>query len=59
LCYTSGWLISGSRYMCACVPLFIIGASCRNRYIRAGLIILCAVLYFIVTRLWVMGYAIM
>lgn len=59
MCYTHGWLISGSRYMCACIPLYIIFAACKNKYIKTAIIIICAVLFFMVTRLWTMGYAIM
>ncbi|MDD6484725.1 MAG: glycosyltransferase family 39 protein [Clostridiales bacterium] len=58
-CYTHGWLISGSRYICACIPLYIIFASCKNRYIHIGILLLSAVCFFAVTRLWVKGYAIM
>lgn len=59
VCYTSGWLISGSRYMCACLPLYIIFASCKNRYIRFGIILLSLIACFIYTKLWLGGHAIM
>lgn len=58
-CYTHGWLISGSRYMCACLPLYIIFASAKNKYVKIGILILSTVLCFIYTGLWLKGESIM
>lgn len=58
-CYTHGWLISGSRYMCACIPLYIIFASVKNKYVRYTLIAICTILCVILTGLWLRGEAIM
>ncbi len=58
-CYTHGWLISGSRYMCACLPLFVVFASIKNKYIRYGILLLSGVLCFIYTGLFLKGEAIM
>ncbi len=58
-CYSHGWLISGSRYMCACVPLYIVFASTKNKYIRYLIIAISAVLCFIYTGMWLRGESIM
>ncbi len=58
-CYTHGWLISGSRYMCACVPLYIIFASVKNKYVRYTLIAICTIACFIYTGMWLRGESIM
>ncbi len=58
-CYTHGWLISGSRYMCACIPLYIIFASVKNKYVRYTLLAICTVLCLIYTGMWLRGESIM
>ncbi len=58
-CYTHGWLISGSRYMCACIPLYIVFASVKNKYVRYGMIAVSLVLCFFYTGLWLRGESIM
>ena len=58
-CYTHGWLISGSRYMCACLPLFIIFSATKNKYIRYAVIAVSFILCLIYTKLWLRGESIM
>ncbi len=58
-CYTHGWLISGSRYMCACLPLFIIFSATKNKYIRYLIIFVSLILCLIYTKLWLRGESIM
>ncbi len=58
-CYTHGWLISGSRYMCACLPLFIIFSATKNKYIRYLIIAVSLILCLIYTKLWLRGESIM
>ena len=58
-CYTHGWLISGSRYMCACLPLYIVYASVKNKYIRYLILAVSIVLCLIYTKLWLRGESIM
>ncbi len=58
-CYTHGWLISGSRYMCACLPLFIVYSSTKNKYVRYIILAISLVLCIIYTKLWLRGESIM
>lgn len=58
-CYTHGWLISGSRYMCACLPLFIIFSATKNKYIRYLIIAVSLIICLIYTKLWLRGESIM
>lgn len=58
-CYTHGWLISGSRYMCACLPLYIIFASTKNKYVRYSFIVISIVLCLCYTNWWLQGQSIM
>ena len=58
-CYTHGWLISGSRYMCACIPLYIVFASVKNKYVRYGIIAISLVVCLFYTGLWLRGESIM
>ena len=58
-CYTHGWLISGSRYMCACIPLYIVFASMKNKYVRYGIIAVSLILCLFYTGLWLRGESIM
>ena len=58
-CYTHGWLISGSRYMCACLPLFIVYSSVKNKYIRYAILAISFMFCIMYTRLWLKGESIM
>lgn len=58
-CYTHGWLISGSRYMCACIPLYIVFASVKNKYVRYGILAVSFALCLFYTTLWLRGESIM
>lgn len=58
MCYLSGWLISGSRYMFGCLPLFLLGAS-LPRPARLGLAVLCAVFLYRMGVFYMQGQAIM
>lgn len=58
-CYTHGWLISGSRYMCACLPLFIIFSTVKNKYLRYLILGASLVLCLIYTKYWLLGESIM
>ena len=58
-CYTHGWLISGSRYMCACLPLYIVFASVKNKYVRYAIIAISLILCLFYTSLWLRGESIM
>ncbi|MBR5239163.1 MAG: glycosyltransferase family 39 protein [Clostridia bacterium] len=58
-CYTHGWLISGSRYMCACLPLFIVYSSVKNKYIRYAILVISFMFCIMYTRLWLNGESIM
>ena len=58
-CYTHGWLISGSRYMCACLPLYIVFASVKNKYVRYAVVAVSLILCLIYTGLWLRGESIM
>ena len=57
--YLSGWMISGGRYMLGCIPVFIILAKMKNGILRLILLLLCSLLFFIYSLLYMMGYAIM
>ncbi len=57
--YTSGWLISGGRYMACCFPLFIIGAGIENKTARTLLVLASALLSMLYTFLIVQGQAIL
>lgn len=58
-CYTHGWLISGSRYMCACLPIYLVVASIKNKYIRYLILAVSIVLCLFYTSLWLKGESIM
>lgn len=58
-CYTHGWLISGSRYMCACLPFFIIFSATKNKYIRYLVVAVSLLLCLYYTKLWLRGESIM
>ena len=58
MCYLSSWLISGSRYMFGCLPLFLLGAS-LPRPARLGLTALCAVFLYRMDVFYMQGQAIM
>ncbi len=58
-CYTHGWLISGSRYMCACLPLYIVYTSTKNKYARYAILVISFMFCIMYTRLWLRGEAIM
>lgn len=59
ICYLSGWLISGSRYMFGCLPLFLLGASIQNRGLRLALAGICAVFLYRMGVFYMQGQAIM
>lgn len=58
-CYTHGWLISGSRYMCACLPLFIVYSATKNKFVRYFIIAVSLILCLYYTKLWLRGESIM
>ncbi len=59
MCYTASWLISGSRYMLGCVPLYLAVGRLKNPRLRA-LILLCELAFLAVYFVFYMqGQAIM
>lgn len=57
--YLSGWMISGGRYMMACVPLYFILAGVRSDTARKMLLLLSALLHAVYSLLFYLGFAIM
>ena len=57
--YLSGWMISGGRYMLCCVPLYVILSALRRRTAQCGLLFFLALLHFIYSLLFFLGYSIM
>ncbi len=57
--YLSGWMISGGRYMMACVPLYAILAGSRSDTAKKLLIFCAALLHVVYSLLFYAGYAIM
>lgn len=57
--YLSGWMISGGRYMLCCVPVYIILAKLKDGLPRRFLLAGAAMLFFLYSRLYLLGYAIM
>lgn len=57
--YLSGWMISGGRYMLCCVPIYIILARLKDGIVRRFLLAGAALLFFLYSRLFLLGYAIM
>ncbi len=51
MCYLSGWLISGPRYLFSCLPLFLLLARPKNRIWQALTPIVSAMLLFLLCRL--------
>ena len=57
--YLPGWLISGSRYMFGCLPLFLLGASLHARWARAALCAVSAGFLYYFGVFYMQGQAIM
>ena len=57
--YLSGWMISGGRYMLCCVPVYIILSRLKDGLPRRFLLISAALLFFLYSRMYLLGYAIM
>ena len=57
--YLSGWMISGGRYMLCCMPVYIILAKLKDGLPRRFLLAGAAMLFFLYSRLFLLGYAIM
>ena len=57
--YLSGWMISGGRYMLCCVPIYIILAKLKDGLPRRLLLAGAALLFFLYSRMYLLGYAIM
>ncbi|MBR3107908.1 MAG: hypothetical protein IKH30_12130 [Clostridia bacterium] len=57
--YLSGWMISGGRYMLCCVPVYIILAKLKDGLPRRLLLAGAAMLFFLYSRMYLLGYAIM
>ncbi len=59
MCYTASWLISGSRYMLGCVPLYLAVGRLKNPGLRA-LILLCELVFLgVYFYFYMQGQAIM
>lgn len=59
MCYLSSWLISGSRYMFGCLPLFLLAASIRRRPLRVLLLAASGWALFYFGSFYMQGQAIM
>ncbi len=59
MCYLSSWLISGSRYVFGCLPLFLLGAGLPYRPARLGLAALSALFLYRMGVFFMQGQAIM
>ncbi len=59
MAYMHGWMISGSRYMMCCVPLYIIFASIKSQNVRTAIMAVSAFLCVIIATLLWQGQAIM
>lgn len=57
--YLPGWLISGSRYMFGCLPLFLLGAALRSRAARLALLAVSGGLLYYFGVFYMQGQAIM
>lgn len=57
--YLPGWLISGSRYMFGCIPLFLLLASIPAKRVRLGLLLVSTLACCCYTVLYLQGQAIM
>lgn len=59
MCYLSGWLISGPRYLFACLPLFLLLARPKNRVWQSMVPVVSALLFFCYSVYYMQGQAIM
>lgn len=57
--YLSGWMISGGRYMFACVPVYLILSRLKDGIPRKALLMGSAALYFCYSLFYLKGFAIM
>ena len=57
--FLSGWMISGGRYMLACVPIYLILPAIKNTAGRRFLLLAFALVNGIYSLLFYMSYAIM
>ena len=59
MCYLSGNLISGPRYLFACLPLFLLLARPKNRVWQSMVPVVSALLFFCYSVYYMQGQAIM
>lgn len=59
MCYTASWLISGSRYMLGCVPLYLAVGRLKNPGLRALILLSELVLLAVYSYFYMQAQAIM
>ena len=57
--YFQSWMISGGRYITACLPLYIVFAAIDNKYVKNTILLIEGLTFMIIAILWFRGYAIM
>ena len=57
--YLQSWMISGGRYVTACLPLYIVFAAIDNKYIKNTILLIEGLTFVIMAVLWFRSYAIM
>lgn len=57
--YFHGWMLSGGRYLTACIPLYIVFTSIDNKYVKNSILLLEGLMFIVIAVMWLKGYAIM
>ena len=57
--YFQSWMLSGGRYITACLPLYIVFAALDNKYIKNIILLTEGLTFMVIAVLWFRGYAIM
>ena len=57
--YFQSWMISGGRYVTACLPLYIVFAAIDNKYVKNTILLIEGLTFMVIAILWFRGYAIM
>lgn len=57
--YFHGWMLSGGRYIAACLPIYIVYAAIDNKYIKNVILLLEGIFFLHIAVMWMQGQSIM